>query len=302
MDFMKLQYFLTVAQYRNFTRAAKVLYITQPTLSRQIAVLEEDIGGKLFDRSSRKVELTPLGKNLFDSTQTVLKQCQQLSLLAKKKVQFPLETIKLGYSGILEIDFLVASIRDMRKKYSGADIELHRNSLGKLTQRLLDKDLDIIFTLDSGLNLLSNIEFKRLFKTALMLVVPDDHPLASKNKILLNDVKDEPFVSLCREESFLTQDYIRRIFDKENIEPNIVEFCDNPQDLLITVGSGKGLALLATKYSNPEAYRVKYLDLEYKNNHIHTCLAIAWNKENLRQISKSYIDIILNYFEKTSLS
>lgn len=80
MNFRILNYFLTVAHEKNITKAAEVLHITQPTLSRQLMQLEEDLGTKLFDRSQHKFALTPSGQFLVQRAQEILDMVEKTTL------------------------------------------------------------------------------------------------------------------------------------------------------------------------------------------------------------------------------
>ena len=280
MDLIKLQYFVTVAQYLNFTRAAEALFITQPTLSRQIANLEDELTTKLFDRTRSKMALTPAGELLLSEAQQLLEHTDGLVMRLRRIGDNVKATIRIGYSGILEISFMVDMLRQLAKEYPEVDFSLRRHNLGKLTKKLNDSALDVIFSLESGLDQMPNIEFIPLFENHLKLVVSDQHPLASRQSIRLEELKNEHFLTLSRNESFLTQDFINLLCKENEFVPHIIQYAENPQTLLLLVGAGKGVALLATCTPDKDDYHVKYINLDIPGTSSMMNFVVAWNKNN----------------------
>jgi len=98
MELRHLRYFLKVAETKNFSKAAELLFMSQPPLSRQIKQLEEEIGTALFDRSNKKVVLTEAGKYFQKEVQLLLEQLEQTLLTTKK--------IGNNYSGAFRIGYM----------------------------------------------------------------------------------------------------------------------------------------------------------------------------------------------------
>lgn len=280
MDLIKLQYFVTVAQYLNFTRAAEALFITQPTLSRQIAHLEDDVGSQLFSRHRSKIQLTPAGEVLLSEAKGILEQTESLALRMKRLGNDVKSVIKVGYSGILEISFLVDLLRSINQTHPEVDVSLHRHNLGTLTEKVNDGELDVIFTLESGLEKMSNLTWRPLFENHLQLVVSDQHPLAQRTSIRLEELTTEPFLALKRNESFLSQDYINILCRENDFHPNIIQFVENPQTLLLLVGAGKGVALLATCAMQQASYKVEYINLEIPDSSKSMNFVVVWRKDS----------------------
>ena len=97
MELKQLQYFLQVAEYLNFSRAAQQLYISQPALSYQIAELERELGVELFVRDRRRVHLTAAGKALVDPARRLLGQAEELPLLARQGSMGPGGKLRIGF-------------------------------------------------------------------------------------------------------------------------------------------------------------------------------------------------------------
>lgn len=280
MDLIKLQYFVTVAQYLNFTRAAEALFITQPTLSRQIASLEDEVGTKLFDRNRNKMTLTSAGEVLLSEAKEILEHTENLALKVHRIGHNAKSNIRVGYSGILEISFMVDLLRNISEKHPKTDVSLRRHNLGKLTEKINKGGLDVIFTLESGLEKLPNIQWVPLFENHLKLVVSNQHPLANRTSIRLEELVDEPFLALNRNESFLSQDFIKVLCRQNAFVPNIIQYVENPQTLLLLVGAAKGVALLATCAIQQSSYQVSYIDLDIPATSKLMNFVVAWHKDN----------------------
>ena len=143
MTTAQIQYFLIAAERLNFTAAAEQLYITQPSLSRQIAAIEDELGVKLFDRTNNIVRLTNAGKALYDRLTVFYRDYQSIV----KEVR----DISSGSRGHLNLailedqympDLLTDSIRCLLQEHPGSEINIVRRDTRALFSGLLDGSLD----------------------------------------------------------------------------------------------------------------------------------------------------------------
>ncbi len=199
MEFRVLKYFLTVAREENMTKAAELLYITQPTLSRQIAELEEEIGTPLFVRSNRNVTLTDAGM-LFR------RRVEELIALEDKiKEEFGGEqkqltgTVSIGMAEAFSANIVADAISDFRVKYPAVKFELFTAMADIVLERIDKGILDIGFLLEP-VNV-DKYDFIRLpHKERLGLYMRTDDPLAQKSEVLPEDMKDLPLIVPMRRE------------------------------------------------------------------------------------------------------
>lgn len=124
MDLRHLRFFVTVAQERNFTRAADRLGITQPPLSRQIRDLEEELGVSLFDRSGRPVRLTEAGRLLYEHAVQILTSIEQVSHTMRQFATAQQPRFVIGVVGSILHGALPEMIRMFRKRAANIDVEL----------------------------------------------------------------------------------------------------------------------------------------------------------------------------------
>ena len=194
MELRVLRYYLTVAREENITRAADMLHITQPTLSRQMAELEEELHTRLFERTNRKIVLTESGMLL-------RRRAEELISLADK-VQQEFQSGGDELTGLISIGSGVTAavsaclprlLQDYAQKYPQVRFELHTGTAAGIKD-LLDKGL-----LDIGILMepieVEKYDFVRLpVKEVWGILMPEDDPLAQKSAITPGDLQDLPLI------------------------------------------------------------------------------------------------------------
>lgn len=195
MELRVLQYFLTVVQEENISRAADVLHITQPTLSRQMAQLENEIGTPLFIRG-RHLELTDAGVMLRRRAEEVV------ALMDKIENEFENQeeiggVISIGSGGLNASQMLPAAMAGFRKKYPKVSFQLYTNSAQYIKERLEQGLLDFGLLLEPiDVTKFDYIRMKRREKWGLLLRA--GHPLAKKEYITKEDLFGEPLITTDR--------------------------------------------------------------------------------------------------------
>lgn len=211
MELDQLRYFLRVAQFGNFTRAAEDLGISQPALSRSIQRLEEELGQPVIERKTKSLALTDAGSLLQSRAQQVLSIIED----TKAEICDDGETGRLRIGAIPTIApfFLPDLLRQFSKEFPKSTVIIHEDTTDKLLKFCSQSEIDLAIL---ALPVPSKyLELEELFEEELMLVLPPEHPLASKPKVRLADVEPYSFVlldeahclsdnimSFCRERSF----------------------------------------------------------------------------------------------------
>jgi DNA-binding transcriptional LysR family regulator len=194
MELRHLRYFLAVGEEQHYRRAAQRLRVAQPALSRQIQMLEEEIGFKLFERLPRGVKITDAGKLFLDDARRILREVNDSIARAKRIASGQSGTLRIGFVESISWQGIVPdSLRDFREHQP--DVELQLKSLRSLEQiaAIHSGSLDAGYALpianpDHGLE-----EFP-LGAIRHLLAVPNGHRLTKKRNIRLRDLVDTPFV------------------------------------------------------------------------------------------------------------
>ena len=188
MNLYHLRYFVTLAHLEHYTKAADVLAITQPSLSHAISSLEEELGVKLFEKNGRNVSLTKYGKTFLGDVEETLNRLDSsvngLQLAGKGEGQ-----IDVAFLRTLGVDFVPKIIRNFLTANEGKQINFNlfcdKVLTGDILTGLKEKKYDIGFC--SKINDEPLIEFIPVAKQDLVVIVPPDHPLASKSEIHLEE-------------------------------------------------------------------------------------------------------------------
>jgi LysR family transcriptional regulator, hydrogen peroxide-inducible genes activator len=192
LEFDQLRHFLKAAELSSFTRAAEAVALSQPALSRSIARLEEELGQPLFERQTRKIALTDVGKLLQTRAQQILALVENTQA----------EICDDGQTGIVRVaaiptvaPFMLPKVlRRFSDSHPHAAVIVHEDTTDNLLKKLSEGVVDIALL---ALPLTAKyLEVEELFEEELLLVMCKDHPLSAKKHIRLLDIEPLPFVLL----------------------------------------------------------------------------------------------------------
>lgn len=239
MELRVLKYFLTVAQEKNITKAAEVLHITQPTLSRQLMELEEELNVKLFIRGKRSISLTNNGLLLKERAEEILE------LSEKTKNDFLLD--KDIVKGVISIGCVEAEcmssfidiIKEFKNRYTDVQFDLY-NGYGDDIKERIDKGIVDIGVVLEPIDI-SKYDFIKLSqKERWGVLVNIKNPLAEKNEISLNEFFSYPIILPKRG---AVQNEILNWFGDKMITPNIIAFYNLLSNAVIFVEKELGCAV-----------------------------------------------------------
>ena len=197
MELRHLRFFVAVAEEGSLLAAAqRRLHTSQPSLSRQIRDLEEEVGVRLLERQARGVALTPAGRVFFDHARLALAQVEAATDGARRADQPQKVSLSLGFLAGQEVVWLPHALRILREEWPGAEITLSSQSSPDLAVALMRGKLDIAF-LRREVNA-TDLSFKLLTKEPLIAVLPAGHRLTTRKKIRPQDLAREIYVSSAR--------------------------------------------------------------------------------------------------------
>lgn len=245
MNYNKLRYFYEACRTLNLTRAAQNLYVSQPALSKHIADLERDVGVQLFVRTNRNLMLTPGGEalaeecaRLFDHEEDIYRKVRSAA--------FP-ETIslKLAFMGIGPAYRVPDLLSDLNKKWTNINVQTQRLNWNLVYDAVETGDVDIGLKLSSCESYPEHIGRCVLREDHVAAVLPANHPLAGAACIQVEQLKNEPFIFLTKEESAIPHDHALRLCRESGFTPNIVAQYPNVETVVMMVRAGAGVALLS---------------------------------------------------------
>ncbi|MGI6590762.1 MAG: LysR family transcriptional regulator [Eggerthellaceae bacterium] len=188
MNLSQLYYFRKLAELQHYTRAAKELFISQPTLSHAISALEEDLGVKLFEKSGRNVQLTEAGQEFKEYVDAALGTLDE-GIAAIKKRQGRLSgTVSFGAIATVHADFLPAAVLAYRRKRGSLiDLRITQAQTKDLMEGIRKGDLE--FAIASEGHNTEEFTFTPLFSQQLVVAVTQGHPLANRSSVTMDDLR-----------------------------------------------------------------------------------------------------------------
>lgn len=237
----QLYIFITVADKKNFSRAAELLNMTQPAISQNIHALEDYYGAKLLERSSKKVDLTQAGTVLYKYAQEIL----GLHRVAKRAVAdlVDLVTGKLTIGASLTIGeyVLPKMLATFARKYPDVEYSVKVGNTELIHELTRDGTIDV--GLVEGVIEDSQLKVKTFLQDELVLVVPIMHPLAKRSFVTGEDLGECVFV--IREEGSGTRLAVSEFFEKAGLSPERVITLGSTQAIKEAVESGLGITILS---------------------------------------------------------
>lgn len=275
MDIKQLVYFAEVGKQLNVTKAASVLHISQPSLSKSIKNLENELGAPLFYRGAKQLELTDAGKALLVNAKNVLAAFDNITSELNDVIHLKKGEIKIGIPPIIGAAFFSKLISHYKESHPSIEIMLTEVGSNKIQQGVEDGELDIglICKLPDKMETFEKI---KLLKDPLMLVVQKDNPLAERTSIEFAHIEREPFI-LYRSDFSLHHSIIEAC-RKYGFYPNIV--CETSQkDFMVEMVEAKlGVALLPSKIcSKLNSKRITVIP--FTRPEVYLELGIIWKRD-----------------------
>jgi DNA-binding transcriptional LysR family regulator len=235
VELRQIQYFVAVAEESHFGRAAERLHIGQPAVSQQVRRLERELGAPLFDRSTRRVMLTPMGRVLLPEARDLLQRVGSFAENARNFLCQEAGRLRLGTSPALgqRIDYFLDALPGR-----GADIAFEFKT-GEAQARLDDVQagrLDAAFV--RGIESAPGLELLTLWNDPLIIVLPAVHALAAKPSLGLRELADVPLRIAERTDNPVFYDLVMSACHKAGIAPVMGPPFTGLQETLAEIGAG----------------------------------------------------------------
>ncbi|UVI33051.1 LysR family transcriptional regulator [Paenibacillus spongiae] len=292
MDLRQLSYFLEVAQHASFSKASQSIHLSQPTLSKMVRNLENELGIVLFDRSTRRVVLTEAGKLVQTHAQAVINARQQLLAAVEDLTEMRRGQFALGLPPVIGASFFPKVIADFHQLHPDIAIHIVEEGGKRIEQLLLEGKINlgvIVLPVDEGL-----FDIIPIVQRHLNLVLPHAHPLSRKRKVRLADLRDEPFI-LFRQE-FNLHDRVKAACIREGFEPRVVYESAQWDFIYELICANQGISLLPeTICAKLDTGKVRVIRLIEPS--IHWDLAIIRKKGGyISQAAQGWIEFAQHVF------
>jgi len=240
MDLRQLEILQAIAETGSFTACGRKLHVSQSAISRQIALLEEELGEPLFLRVGRKVRMTPAAEALVQLGQRVSQDVRDTIANVTDRTREMRGTLRLSGGMTVCLYIFPTLVKQLRRSHPKLDVKMMVATAGRSVEEIRAGHVD------AGLLTLpveeADLVTMPVLREELLLVTMPGHPLAKRKKIAPQDLAGEPFVAF--EAGSGTRRVIDRFFLSENIEPNIVMETENVEIIKAMVKTGLGIGIV----------------------------------------------------------
>lgn len=251
MEFRDIKAFMEVANHLGFTKAAEHSHRSQPSLSKAVKKLEEQLDVELFDRSTRHLQLTDAGKIVYKQGQQALASLQALPMLLEELNDGATGEIKIGIPPLIGTLFFPQIARTFHAHYPHVKLELYEHGAILIEELVEENQIDVgIIVLPTDKSIFNVYSF---INDEFLLYIRDDHPLAKRESIELIELKDEQFIIFSK--GFALHEHIINACTEAGFIPSI-SYESSQWDLILElVASNLGITLLPKsifeRHNNP---------------------------------------------------
>lgn len=259
MELRQLRYALAVADDLHFGHAADRLRVAQPSLSRQIRELETSIGVRIFDRTSRSVNLTSAGASFIEMARRTVRMADATRDTAKAAAEGRIGRATLGFVASAAGEFLSPLLTNQRAAHPDVQLDLRELGTGQQVEALRTGEIDIGLTRD--LALVDDFVVTTLFKEPMLAAVPAHHPLHGKRIISLRDLAGSDFVALPRASAPRLWDAVSTMSYESGVQFTVAQEARQFATVLALVTADMGVAIVPASVRGLRQSGVRYLRL-----------------------------------------
>jgi DNA-binding transcriptional LysR family regulator len=301
MELRQLRYFIAVATELNFTRAARSLQIAQSPLSRQIRVLENDLGVQLLERNSSKVFLTHAGRLFLKEAQGLLQLAAQAVEVARHANAGEGGTIRLGIGKGLG-DAVSRVIKDHLRSFPGVEIDVADIPSGFQSDGLVSRKIDVGFLrlpVDER-----HIASDKLFDEKLSVVMRRSNRLAKCSRISLKQVSKEPLLVIARDISPGMYDKTLDLYRSIGVVPHTVQTQSTSYDEAgaILVDSGKGVYIAVGRNPFHPSFADRLIAIPLSDRFATVEAHIAWRRSETSKTTLNFVEFARNILRPKSIA
>ncbi len=284
MEIRELRSFITLAEQLHFGRAAQLLHLSQPALSKQIHRLEEEIGGLLFSRSRHGAHLTALGEQFLGGARSLVRECDELAALIRRAARGEAGRLRIGF-GFHTFELVPRLVVRLRKSLPEVDMSLRDMSTVEQIDALRSEKIDLGFIRGPAL---AEFDSMPVIEDRIMLVSGLSADLPAKPE--LSDCRDQPFVLVSKERSPTMHRHVLSLCAKHHFHPRIVQEVPEVTTALALVRAGLGLTMIPQSFGASRFAGVRFHIL--KDREAKWSVEAAWRKGDANPVLRRFLALL----------
>ena len=292
MELRHLRYFVAVAESLNFTKAAAKLHLAQPSLTRQVHNLEEEIGVRLLNRSKSQVALTEEGRSFLVDARHVLALATESVQAVQRLSRGETGQLNIAYSSNFNFELLPETLGAFRQAFPHVALNLFDMTPAEQFRALEARKIDLGFVGLRPPASTRDLQWESIARHRTVVVLPEKHPLARKRRINLRELKTVFFVGMSEKTHPGFRDWLCETCQPAGFTPKILQDAELEPALMTFVAEGLGVTLAREHIHKLPHPGVAFRPLAPP---VKADYCIAWNRDNDSRALQQYIQIVKNF-------
>ncbi|MEJ4044043.1 LysR family transcriptional regulator [Erwinia sp. SLM-02] len=264
IELRHLRYFIAVAEELHFGRAAQRLNISQPPLSQQIQILEQEIGARLFARTNRSVRLTAAGRQFLLDARLILQGVAQAADKAARLHRGDEGELRIGFTSSAPFISVVSdALFTFRQRYPAVHLQMQEINTRQQLAPLIDGRLDLGVMRNTPLP--ETLDHQLILQEPMYALVHRDHRLAGREEISVGELAKEPFVFFDPQVGTALYTEILTLLQRYQIEPNIAQEVGEAMTIIGLVSTGLGVSILPASFRRVRLADVVWIPLQERD-------------------------------------
>lgn len=260
IELRHLRYFVAVAEELHFGRAAARLNISQPPLSQQIQVLEQQVGARLLARTNRSVGLTPAGRQFLADSRQILSMVEEAAARAERLHHGETGELRIGFTSsapfISAISHTLSSFRRL-----SPDVHIQTREINTREQIVPLSEGSLDLGLMRNTRLPETLAWQRVLREPLLAMVHRGHPLAARAEISVTELAQEPFVFFDPHVGTGLYDDILGLLRRYGVNPMITQEVGEAMTIIGLVAAGLGVSILPASFRRLQLHEMRWVAL-----------------------------------------
>jgi DNA-binding transcriptional LysR family regulator len=253
----QLRCFVAVATELHFSRAAALLHMTQPPLTRQIQLLEHEVGVSLLERAGGSVRLTPAGTIFLREAEDILRRSQAATLAARRAMRADAGSVTVGFIPAASFTLLPQLLAAIKTQLPDVQVVLREMQTADQLEAIGGDRIDLGIVRPFAPRAFA--ASAPMFREPFVLAIPAGHPLATQEALPIAALEGQPFIEFCPSASRYLYEVVAGRLRTEGVAPETVQTLSHTHSILALVDAGLGVALVPQS-----AHRLGYAGVRFR--------------------------------------
>jgi DNA-binding transcriptional LysR family regulator len=290
VELRHLKYFVAVAEELNFARAARRVHIAQPSLTKQIQQLQQELGFPLLYRTKKKVELLDTGHVLLDEAQRILRQAEKAIQSTQRTHAGQSGRLTIGFSSSAVPEVLPTLLREYHALYPSVVVDILEITTIKNAESLLESTMSVALIRSPTYLSREQFCFETIQRERFVVALPDSHPAAKQESIRIKILANEPLIVPPRQPGWGYADTIFQIFRDHGIVPRVEQEASGALAVVTLVAGGFGAALIPASLRNLRLPGVTYRPI--KGRCRTSDLTVVWRRDSRVSTVRAFLEVV----------